>query len=62
MDAKKCDRCGKLYESKAPEFTQIGSIYTYGIAWELHITNRSIDLCPYCLNDFKKWFESEVEE
>lgn len=57
MYAKKCDRCGKLYESKTPEFTQIGNIYAYGIAWELHTTNCFIDLCPDCLNDFKKWFE-----
>lgn len=40
--------------------TQIGKTYTYGIAWELHITNSFIDLCPDCLNDFKKWFEMEA--
>lgn len=57
MEAKKCDRCGKLYENKIPEFTQIGNIYTYGIAWELHTINRPVDLCPRCLNDFKNWFE-----
>lgn len=60
MEAKKCDRCGKLYEQGVPKMTQIGKTYTYGIAWELHYTNSFIDLCPDCLNDFKKWFEMEA--
>lgn len=60
MNAKKCDRCGKLYEYEEPKLTKIGKIGkidTYGIAWELHCYNCFIDLCPDCLNDFKKWFE-----
>lgn len=57
MIAKKCDRCGKLYENEKPKLTKIGNIDTYGIAWELYFNNRFIDLCPDCLNDFKKWFE-----
>lgn len=60
MNAKKCDRCGKLYEYEKPKLTKIGNIDTYGIAWELHCNNRFIDLCSDCLNGFKKWFE-EVE-
>lgn len=57
MNAKKCDRCGKLYEYEEPKLTKIGKIDTYGIAWEFHYNNCFIDLCPDCLNDFKKWFE-----
>lgn len=57
MKAKKCDRCGKLYEYEKPKFTKIGNIDTYGIAWELHCNNRFIDLCSDCLTGFKKWFE-----
>ena len=57
MNAKKCDRCGKLYEQGVPKMTQIGKVDTYGIAWEFHYKNCFIDLCPTCLNDFKKWFE-----
>ena len=33
MKAKKCDRCGKLYEYENPKLTKIGNIDTYGIAW-----------------------------
>lgn len=57
MNAKKCDRCGKLYEDEVPKLTKIGKINIYGIAWELNCHNSFIDLCPDCLNDFKKWFE-----
>lgn len=60
MIAKKCDRCGKFYEHEKPKLMKIGNINTYGIAWELHFSNRFIDLCPRCIADFIKWFE-EVE-
>lgn len=57
MYAKKCDRCGKLYECEEPKLMKIGKVTAYGIAWEIYGNNCFIDLCPDCLNDFKKWFE-----
>lgn len=59
MIAKKCDRCGKFYEHEKPKLTKIGNINAHRIAWELYCNNRFIDLCPDCLNDFKKWFEEK---
>lgn len=57
MNAKKCDRCGKLYECEGHKLMKIGEVTTYGIAWEFQFGSSSIDLCSDCLNDFKKWFE-----
>lgn len=57
MFAKKCDRCGKLYEMPTPELQKIKDKYAYGIAWEQHTAYPSIDLCPECTKSFKSWFE-----
>lgn len=57
MDAKKCDMCGKFYESEPSKIIEIGYKKTHGIAWEIHNTFLAIDLCPDCLKDFKRWFE-----
>lgn len=53
MQAKKCDRCGKLYETpKTPrQYRLQGTSPTkshYGI---------NLDLCDSCHTELKKWFE-----
>lgn len=66
MNAKKCDRCGKLYDKKFPD-TAVGEIYAafvHGFK-TLRFTKgqRDIydgvdfyfDLCPECLESFKEW-------
>ena len=59
MDAKKCDRCGKLYEQPTPKLQKIKDTQAYGIAWVYHVGFPIIDLCPECYGSFKRWFEGE---
>lgn len=59
--AKKCDRCGKLYEKQTPKLQTIGEFKTYGISWTMDIMNKEIDLCPGCEESFKNWFEKVGE-
>ena len=55
--AKKCDRCGALYENTPTRVQERGEIKSYGIAWVYSHNWRDIDFCPKCRYDFKKWFE-----
>lgn len=57
--ARKCDRCGKLYEPKSINFRsgRINSIRTVERGWDNAVTSGQIfDLCPDCIEDFKNWF------
>ena len=56
MNAKKCDRCGKLYEPETiiegyrlTRYSQFNSRY-----------QKKIDLCPECHESLKKWFEQPM--
>lgn len=72
MEAKKCDRCGKLYEQngdrarvrfKFKEVYGADDLKEEAIAKrqleEVYIKSCSteLDLCPECKESFKKWFE-----
>lgn len=74
MEAKKCDRCGKLYEQnedrpsvrfKFKEVYGAEDLNEAAIAkrqlQEVHIKAYSteLDLCPECKESFKKWWESD---
>ena len=55
--AKKCDRCGGLYESKPIKYD--GGETFNGVALvtresdnTIHYTTAYKDLCPRCVNDF----------
>lgn len=58
MDAKICDRCGKVYGNSnttiivpTDKYPNVGSIsYT-------HIGANAVDLCDECAEALKNWFE-----
>lgn len=64
MLAKKCDRCGKLYEHYDTfDNNRINGISTisknkFGIRESISI---GIDLCIECMNSFIKWYEMKGE-
>lgn len=66
MQAKKCDRCGTLYECFPPQVykmkaqTYFGELNFYSLKLEGHTDDYKPDLCPDCLNEFITWFESKV--
>lgn len=50
--AKKCDKCGAFYE---PYKT------TILILTEKCLTRDGLDLCPDCMDTFKKWLNNDVQ-
>ena len=64
MDAKKCDRCGKFYVRKELKVDNAVDIFGKKI-FRVKLTYRDVgydgtidlDLCPYCMNDLKNFFE-----
>ena len=64
MLAKKCDRCGKLYDhyeiidNTKKNALAITFINKFG-ARERWI--RDIDLCQECMNSFTKWYDMKGE-
>lgn len=62
MDAKKCDRCGKFYVRKELKVDNHVDIFGKEVLGILLIGNIDecdyyVDLCPYCMNDLKNFFE-----
>lgn len=60
--AKKCDRCGELYE----EYNVINSVKNINGIMTLNIDDRQkhyshgpYDLCPACSDELMKWFRKE---
>ena len=58
-DAKKCDRCGKLYEynSGAPS---LGARAVCTMAFYdrfMYRAGGAYDLCPYCANEVIRWLD-----
>lgn len=54
MDAKKCDRCGELYEKNKID---IRDPFRYEITRDNHPNPSvtTIDLCDKCREDFIRW-------
>lgn len=53
MDAKKCDRCGRFYETgNRPNAIQIGTI---GGFTGLFLDAKSFDLCPLCMDELNEF-------
>ena len=56
--AKKCDRCGKLYEEYNTEHDskKINGIMTLNLDFKRrYYSNESLDLCPECKDSFEEW-------
>lgn len=66
--AKKCDRCGKLFEQYPCSEVQQENNYINGIATVAITENRSfynvdlVDLCPDCLIELKKWMDRYINK
>lgn len=64
MLAKKCDRCGKLYdhydEFDNNKINGISTIFKnkFGVRESI---SKDIDLCQECMNSFIKWYEMKGE-
>ena len=68
MDAKRCDRCGAIYDydygknERGTGFLLITDDTINKLRCE-HVflldgaPTRVMDICPVCAEDFKKWFE-----
>lgn len=61
MTAKKCDRCGALYEDNAKGKTIVG-VMPITADCERLFDNVVRDLCPKCVAKFTKWMKQEVEQ
>lgn len=61
--AKKCDRCGKLYEiyNEHKDNKKINGVLTVNTVEEAHqyYSNKLLEFCPDCCNEFVQWFEKE---
>ena len=63
MDAKKCDRCGKLYESYSVSIRfDMGDNSQYRVNGFMTGANGYMnnfkDLCPECMKSFTEWFNA----
>lgn len=57
--AKKCDRCGKLYEqynSKNDRKNPNGIMVLNLDSQRRYFTHNALDLCPDCMKGFQDWF------
>jgi hypothetical protein len=50
--AKKCDRCGVLFELKDDKY------YEYGVATPGLFQPVFVDLCPNCKESLDKWYKN----
>ena len=63
MKAKKCDRCGKLYEqynhktSSRPNAVKTMNENMNGNYYAADL----YDLCPECMNQLNRWLKNEKE-
>lgn len=58
MNAKKCDRCKKLYEDYRDEETGSNAIrLVRRKSGESLLGNEFFDLCPACMESFKNWLK-----
>lgn len=57
--AKKCDRCGKLYEqynSKNDRKNPNGIMVLNLDSQRRYSAHNALDLCPDCMKGFQDWF------
>lgn len=57
--AKKCDRCGKFYETynTTNDNENISGIMTLNLDEQRkYYSHEPFDLCPKCKDAFEKWF------
>ena len=63
--AKKCDRCGKLYEhyptGKKLQYNAIRRIQRNAIGNTIN-SSYAIDLCPKCMDEFEKFMTAKLQE
>lgn len=50
--AKKCDKCGAFYEPYKTEIIILSNAIP---------TMDGVDLCPDCMDTFKKWLNNDVQ-
>lgn len=59
--ARKCDRCGKLYEFYYKESDGMVingmTLVENDVTYNSHKTKMYIDLCPECLTQLAEWLE-----
>ena len=56
--ARKCDRCGKLYESYKTKYdgTNVNGITMVNIDDDrYYFKHKLMDLCPECMKEFQDW-------
>lgn len=61
--AKKCDRCGKLYEqynSKNDRKNPNGTMILNLDVQRKYYSHGAMDLCPDCMKEFQAWLEKPV--
>lgn len=59
--AKKCDRCGTLYEAynMKNDEKRINGVMTLNIdRSQHHYSHGPFDLCPKCIGEFQNWFNN----
>lgn len=62
MLAKKCDRCGKFYESyDMIDNSETNGVYIISKFDVRESIIKDIDLCRECMNSFIKWYEIKGE-
>lgn len=62
MLAKKCDRCGKFYESyDMIDNSEMNGVYIISKFDVRESIIKDIDLCRECMNSFIKWYEMKGE-
>lgn len=57
MNAKKCDRCGKLY---VPDKEKKDGYKLIRISFKNSRYQKSLDFCPDCEESLKEWFEQPM--
>lgn len=65
--AKKCDRCGKLYEyyptGNKLQYNAIRRIHRNAVGETITcIKTLTTDLCPECMNEFEKFMTAKFQE
>ena len=61
MNAKKCDRCAKLYENYRDEVNHANAIRLVHRGDDYGATNiKHIDLCPECMKSFTWWLKATL--
>lgn len=69
--ARKCDRCGKMYELKTiygieAALSRLCAALrerpNEGIAEKINVVTAELDLCPECSKSFKRWWKETKNE